>query len=506
MAAGVALASFGIYMATLSPGLTFEHYGSDGGDLIAAAHTLGIPHPTGYPTFTLLASLFSRLPVGTIAYRVNLLSATCAAASAGIVCRSIQILLSTNTCGLLISAASGLALAFSSLLWSQAVITEVYTLLALFAALLLWLLLLWRHGGGDHLLWLAGLVLGVGLGNHVTLAAVVPAALVLLWPYRRRWLRLRILAPTTLLLAAGLGIYAYIPIAASHHPPVNWGNARTWDRFLWLISAKQYGSFAFQLPPQEYWGRLQAWCLLLGRQFGWWGLAIALVGLGHWFRRDRALALFTLVWAIIIASYAFFYSVADSHVYLLPAFLLMAIWWAGGGHYLLTLVNRNRTRRWWLVLLVLAALPFASLAIHWQESDLSGDWSDHAYSHQVVDGVEPDGLLIVRRDRPTFASWYAVYAEERRPDVTVVNGPLLAYIWYREHVSSIYPDLVVPKPHGSDLTYHDLVRDLILDNIAYRPVYATDPREEWYEWFEFVPQESGVLYKVQLRTLWESSG
>ena len=68
-----------IYLATLAPGLTFEHYGTDGGDLITAARTLGVPHPTGYPTYTLLAWLFSHLPVGIIAYRVNLLSAISAA-------------------------------------------------------------------------------------------------------------------------------------------------------------------------------------------------------------------------------------------------------------------------------------------------------------------------------------------------------------------------------------------------------------------------------------------
>ena len=92
-AIGVAGAALAVYVATLAPGLTFEHNGADGGDLITAAHTLGVPHPSGYPTYTLLAWLASQLPVGTIAYRANLLSAVCASLAAGLTCLSAQIVL-----------------------------------------------------------------------------------------------------------------------------------------------------------------------------------------------------------------------------------------------------------------------------------------------------------------------------------------------------------------------------------------------------------------------------
>ncbi|MGD9101843.1 MAG: DUF2723 domain-containing protein, partial [Anaerolineae bacterium] len=61
-----------VYGLTLAPGLTWAHYGADGGDLVTAAHTLGVPHPPGYPTYTLLAWLFTRLSLGNVAWRVNL--------------------------------------------------------------------------------------------------------------------------------------------------------------------------------------------------------------------------------------------------------------------------------------------------------------------------------------------------------------------------------------------------------------------------------------------------
>ena len=57
----------------------------------------------------------------------------------------------------------------------------------------------WREGGPDWLLWVGAFALGLGLGNHLTLVFVVPAALVLLWPERRRWFRARVLLPAAAL-------------------------------------------------------------------------------------------------------------------------------------------------------------------------------------------------------------------------------------------------------------------------------------------------------------------
>ncbi|HLO31264.1 MAG TPA: DUF2723 domain-containing protein, partial [Anaerolineales bacterium] len=64
-----------IYLSTLAPGLSWANDGSDGGDLIAAAATNGNAHPTGYPLYLILARIFQFLPVGSLAWRTNLMSA-----------------------------------------------------------------------------------------------------------------------------------------------------------------------------------------------------------------------------------------------------------------------------------------------------------------------------------------------------------------------------------------------------------------------------------------------
>ncbi len=494
----VSITAFLVYLATLAPGLTNANFGTDGGDLIAAARTLGVPHPSGYPTYTLLAWLFTQLPIGVIAYRVNLLSAVCAAVAIGLFFCTARRVLPDDRYPLLLAAITALILAFSSLLWSQAVIAEVYALLMLFASLLLWLLVRWRDDKRDPYLWLAALVLGLALGNHLTILFWAPAALVYVWPERRHWLRARTVLPGVVLFAIGLGVYAYLPLAARHGPPVNWGNPQTWRGFLWVVTGEQYQQFAFGLRAEEVPGRISAWALLLGDQFGWWGLAISVIGAWGQWSRDRRFTVFALTWMSLVFLYAFFYDTGDSHMYLLPVVMLMALWWGEGVYHLLGLARSLRPVWQRVALVALTLLPLASMALHWRAVEPDDDWELHTYIDQSLDAVQPGGLLIVRADRPTFAMWYGVYAEDQRPDVQVVSGPLLAFVWYRDHIRKLYPTLVLNEPHGANLTWDDLVHDLVASN-WYLPTYLTDFKEEWREWFDIIQVSNSPIYRVRLR-------
>ena len=129
--------SLALYLSTLAPTLTsgYNNTGEDGGELLAAANTFGIPHPPGYPTYTLLLKSFATMvPIGDFAYRGNLLSAVLASLSVAllfwVILRFCRFLRPDGMHLVWItSAAVGAAVfATSPLLWSQAVMTEVYTL------------------------------------------------------------------------------------------------------------------------------------------------------------------------------------------------------------------------------------------------------------------------------------------------------------------------------------------------------------------------------------------
>src|SRR6202142_3202921 len=121
-----------LYIATLNPSVA----GGDSGELTAAALTGGVPHPSGYPLFALLARFFAALPLGhSPVWRVNLLSAVSMAAAGGLVCAMVQSWTRNAAAGLTAAALFDT----NSLVWSNATSAEVFGLNAMFVALVLYL-------------------------------------------------------------------------------------------------------------------------------------------------------------------------------------------------------------------------------------------------------------------------------------------------------------------------------------------------------------------------------
>jgi len=181
----VFLATLAVYTFTLAPTVTLE----DSGELAVASDFLGVPHPPGYPIWTLLTWFFQWVfhfvtyhGHPNPAWGVAFCSAVSGAAACGVlallVCRSASVLLPASGDQKGISAvasfasavSAGLLLAFSPVLWSQSVIVEVYALNALFQMGVLLLVYLWMtHPKRDSLLLVAAFFFGLGLTNHQTL-------------------------------------------------------------------------------------------------------------------------------------------------------------------------------------------------------------------------------------------------------------------------------------------------------------------------------------------------
>ncbi len=201
----VALISFATYLYTLAPSVTLE----DAGELITGAVQFGVPHPPGYPLWSLFSFFFSHwiLPLGNWAWRINVVSAVFGALASGLV----ALLASHSTRWLLDSwikqrensisesesspdykqffdyqwitqtsffaaIASGLIIAWSDVMWSQSVIAEVYTLNAFFLMSTLTTFYRWvRSPGQTRWLLASVLVFSLGLTNHHTLIILLPA-------------------------------------------------------------------------------------------------------------------------------------------------------------------------------------------------------------------------------------------------------------------------------------------------------------------------------------------
>ena len=216
-AAVLGLVTLGIYIRTVAPTVA----GGDSGELITAGYTLGVVHPPGYPLYTLLAKIFTFIPIGTIAWRVNLLSAVCGAVAATLLFLAVARWSRSVWAGLV----SASLFAFSRRVWPHAVTAEVFALNNLFIAGIVYLTVRFsgerpaeasavrrRHMVACVLFFWIGL----GLTNHHTLIFyALPAAIfVLLDPTLREPRRIG-----TYLLCGVMGLlpYLYLPFASARH-------------------------------------------------------------------------------------------------------------------------------------------------------------------------------------------------------------------------------------------------------------------------------------------------
>ena len=222
--AGVAAALVALYALTAPRTVALE----DDGLFVLSSYYLGIEHPPGYPLFTLLGKLFTRLPFGSVAYRVHLASAFFGALSCAVAWLCARALIEGRLPAYL--AAFGLGL--SPVFWSQSIIAEVYTLNTFFFLVLVYLglrvcppsLETGAAGGNPRILpWMA-LVFGLSLSNHWPLMLLVaPAFAILLWP--RRIEILRRLPLLALLVVVGLLPYAWMVVLSWAALPISFYGA-----------------------------------------------------------------------------------------------------------------------------------------------------------------------------------------------------------------------------------------------------------------------------------------
>jgi tetratricopeptide (TPR) repeat protein len=314
-AAVASLISLAVFVWTAAPNVTLL----DSGEFIVAAQHFGVPHPTGYPLWTLLAWLFQLLPLGNAAWEVNIFSGVCGALAVGLTAALLSNILEWcfdgRAVGLrrwiapCVSLAFSLMLAFSESFWSQAVIAEVYSLHALLVVIFLILCYLWtRQPWRDGLMLGAFFTLAFSFSNHhlVLTLAGMPYLLILLlrrrmfldWMFaglltlllgylgfailsgdpavlktamrftycmvlafglfvwlRRGRVRWRFVAFLPFAVAVGLLPYAYMPIASATNPPMNWSYTREAQGFFFSINRSQYSGSLSDLTLKSL-GRL----------------------------------------------------------------------------------------------------------------------------------------------------------------------------------------------------------------------------------------------------------
>lgn len=434
-----------VYGLTLAPGLTWANRGADGGDLITAAAVGGVPHPTGYPVYILTARVFQMLPMGSLAFRTNLLSAIAAAFTSLLI--YLIVVNSIPSRNRFAGFTAGAAFGLTPLFWSQAVITEVYTLHVFFLALLLYWSLFPPFPDKKKSDLALGIAFGVAMGNHLTSILTLPVILISASSIRddRRQVDFHSLGRRSLGLGIGLLVYLVLPLRALSDPPLNWGNPITWQNFFWLVSGRLYQEEVFGLSLPSLWERMRSALGFLLAQYGIPGFSAGMLGVV--FLRSARLRLATIWIALAYFTFAVIYATEDSFLHLIPAVMCMAIWIGHGMDEMMGWLSRRTPVPGWAVgILLLLWLFFAAYGT-WSKVDASRDARAEQFGSLVMTQIPENALVFTRGDPVIFSLWYFHYALRQRTDIAVIVIDQLQFDWYRETLKSTYPSLSIPGPY-----------------------------------------------------------
>ncbi len=451
------LLSFITYLLTLSPTV----YWGDSGELATVAYTLGIAHPSGYPTYTLIGHLFTYIPFGSIAWRVNLMSAFFA---------SLTVLLLYFICykltkSKLASFAASLVLAFSATFWSQAVVAEVYTLNTFFMALNLLILLHWREKQGEKMensrepreinhnrwLYLFFFTYGLSLTHHLTSIFLLPGFLYLILVKRQNgeeakmeraesgkaaktnkleWNKELFKAKTILiclvLLTIGLLPYLYLPLRSGMNPALDYGNPETLSNFIHLVSGEQFRSYWSISFTGEDFFQVIGWMLKqmhLALIFLVWGFS-------RFLQKNRQLAnSLILTTAIFFLANLSYHLGKDIFHYYLPVLVIFAIVIGWGIKEALEWLEREYSTTQQKIelmkggLVVFIAITSLAVPLYFFPDDVnkSKDFSAENYAKTLFHNLENNSLLIVTYHGNFYLLKYFQLVENQRPDLKFVS-------------------------------------------------------------------------------------
>jgi len=319
-----------------------------------------------------------------------------------------------------------------------------------------------------------GLIVCTGLEslNLVFLGVVLYAAAFAVTLSTKNW---RFALVALVVTGIGLSVYIFLPIRAAHFPPINEGEPTHWAALKDVLTRAQYGKPPVTERQANYIAQLGMWV----QYFGWqWahdlrqsfaaGIAVLFGLLGvfgairHWHaNRRHAIAMMVLMFTLTILlitylnfKYGFSWDptkatcdsvptgdclpreVRERDYFFICSFALWGIWvgmglaavmeWLQEG---LKVREPSDARRWAFVSPVLLVAVVPLVANHLTASR-HGETLARDFAVDLLQSVEPYGVLVTAGDNDTFPLWYAQEVEHVRQDVTVLNLSLGNTDWY----------------------------------------------------------------------------
>jgi hypothetical protein len=207
---------------------------------MSAISVRGVPHPSGYPLFTILGIIFLNLPFAnkSPAWKVGLISAMFASLGTVLIYFIVKHLTEGKR---VLSIATSLSASFLYPYWLYAETVEIFSMYYFFVLSISFLTLKYIASKNRKFIYLLSFIYGLSLTNNLSTLLTVPGAVVVILLVNPKILKdIKLMVFSLFSFLIGLIPYIYIPIAAAKDPPINWGYAVTLRNFIDLVLRKKY--------------------------------------------------------------------------------------------------------------------------------------------------------------------------------------------------------------------------------------------------------------------------
>lgn len=446
-----------VYITTLAPGLYFI----DTGELAAVCVKLGIAHPTGYPLFTILGSIFAKIPLGDYIYRLNLMCAVLSSVTALVFFNLMHFILTelnldkeqesgkrfftdekNKLLAMIVSLSGSLVLAFSSTFWNTSNSLEVYSLHVLLMVTVIYLFLKagnsYVRGDYDLKHWIIfAFVLGLSFTNHLSTIFLSVGFLYLYFAvngFTKMTFRKILIMVIPFILALTVYLYFFV---RGDNPVIAWGNPVTWDNFMRHVSGKQFSVWMFTSTGSAS-KQFSHFLDIYPKEFFYIPLIIAIFGIIETFFKQKRFFYFTLLLFVFNILYAINYDIHDIDTYFLLAFVVTSIWFAIGLKFLFEKLKIASAVAMSLSLII----PAFSIYGNYDENNLKHSNYVQEYTDNIFKSARPKSIIMSTQwDFWVSASFYVQFVHNYRPDVAVIDKELMRKSWYLKHLKDHYPEI-----------------------------------------------------------------
>ncbi len=494
IAALMGIAALALYIRTLAPSLLW----GDSAEFQTLSYTLGMTHPSGYMTQIMLGKLFTYLPVGNVAFRVNLMSGFFGALAVAETYLIVRLLGGWRIAAL----SASILLTLTEGFWWRALVAESYAPAAGMLATVWLLVMLWRSTGKWGFLFLAGLAGGLSVGIHSTVVMTALSVLVLMaLTTRKRTEWTAAAAGAFLGVALTFGFFLYLD---HNDPPSSIYNTvyRTnlsafelsaaefetpIERFLAIFPANHFWSYYFSATGEEISRRLVEYV----SYFPFWAILLILIGAITLLRERLPEGLYPLIAFLLIWGFAVTVSFSVYREFYVPVAVITSVWFGMGASQLLRLSRRLPDARAVRIVQSVLMILLVALPLWHARRDLIPAIQngyplfvrrDHVYPVFAPDKAINDARKIIRHleeDAIVFANWdrlysyvYTAYIEDGRTGISFHEA------WSTEE----------EKLADSAIAYID-------QNLDTRPIYFTIYTPELTERYR-VEKIDDTLYRI----------